>query len=439
MTERPHIPCCTSGIDDQGGRRDRYISGRKVLAQGLSRSNVCISLVPIRRVRMFRPRAVKSLLTESLAHRRRPTIGQLCTSSTAKPGHVAGGASAAESGRAQPSSPQKVASFSETLSKWVWRGLLTASGAGVAGAGALYVTDPTGTREMAQAFVKEIDERIKFFTEPSREELLPDPVPPFPGAVPWRTLVIDLDVLVHSSYNRQFGWRVAKRPGADAFLAYMSSFYEIVVFTSGLNSYADPILNQLDPNKYHIAYRLYRTETKYEGGVHVKDLSHLNRDLSRVILVDHDPKHFKRQPENALLVPNWSDDPADTALLDLVPFLEGLVQEDVPDVRDDLTTLRGKPLSDGLAEHRALASSRSGRVGGGRSGLFGAAAAPAAGQAAAAPAADAPIEGSGTDDATAGDNALGNSMWGRVSSKSGSLFRPSGTHAAVTAQNEDEP
>jgi Dullard-like phosphatase family protein len=322
----------------------------------------------------------------------------------------------------------------------MWRGLLTATGAAAAGAGAVYVTDPAGTREIARAVADDVDQRVKFFTEPSREQLLPDPVPPFPGAVPLRTLIIELDALVHSSYNRQFGWRVAKRPGADAFLAYMSTFYEIVVFTSGLNSYADPILNQLDPNKYYIAYRLYRAETKYEGGVHVKDMAHLNRDLSRVILIDDDAKHFKHQPENAILVPKWSDDPTDTALLDLVPFLEGLVHGDVADVRSDLGTLTGKSLVDGLAEHHAQASSKAGRTGVGRGGLFGAASAPAAGRSAAGAALDGGADGMAAEaeqDGTKSKAARGSSLWGQVSSKSGTLFRPSGSQPTVADGPQD--
>jgi len=32
--------------------------------------------------------------------------------------------------------------------------------------------------------------------------------------------------------KRQYGWRTAKRPGVDYFLAYVSQFYEVVIFTS---------------------------------------------------------------------------------------------------------------------------------------------------------------------------------------------------------------
>ena len=44
---------------------------------------------------------------------------------------------------------------------------------------------------------------------------------------------------------------------------------------------AHPIIDALDPQGI-IMYRLYRDSTKYENGVHVKDLDKINRDLSKV-------------------------------------------------------------------------------------------------------------------------------------------------------------
>jgi Dullard-like phosphatase family protein len=339
-----------------------------------------------------------------------------------------------------------------TVSKWMWRGTMTAAGAAAAGGVALYATDPEGSRDMAMQMRADVEERVRFFTEPSREKLLPDPVPPFPGAQPLRTLVIELeDTLVHSSYNRNFGWRVAKRPGAEAFLAYMSSFYEIVIFTSGLSSYADPILNKLDPNKYYVSYRLYRAETKYEAGVHVKDLAHLNRDMSRVILVDNDPAHFKYQPENAIQIPKWSDDPDDTALLDLIPFLEELVHDDVVDVRDEVSTLTGKPLRTGIAEHRALALSRAERAASAtRGSLFGAPLPRAAPVPAAALLVQPATDGSGGDypglssesphaSGVTLDTGKGKkSVWGSVSKSTG-MFRPPQHSSSAPAAADSDP
>ena len=43
-------------------------------------------------------------------------------------------------------------------------------------------------------------------------------------------LFFTLFVLITS--QRQHGWRTAKRPGVDYFIAYLSQFYEIVIFTT---------------------------------------------------------------------------------------------------------------------------------------------------------------------------------------------------------------
>lgn len=227
--------------------------------------------------------------------------------------------------------------------------------------------NPAPFHAAAQSVYDDVDARIRFFSEPSRDKLLPDL--PTSGAagvssLP-RTLVVNLErTLVHSSYSRATGWRVSKRPGAEAFLAYLASFYEIVVFTSNLNGYADPILDRLDPNMY-VSHRLYRAETHYRGGVHIKDISRLNRDEARVVMVDYNPRVVQMQPDNAVLIPEWSGDPTDTALLDLIPMLEGLVREDVADVREVLPVMRGKSVAEGVASYQAMANTRAEKARGG--------------------------------------------------------------------------
>mmetsp|Transcript_45769 Transcript_45769/g.74672 ORF Transcript_45769/g.74672 Transcript_45769/m.74672 type:complete len:408 (+) Transcript_45769:3-1226(+) len=184
----------------------------------------------------------------------------------------------------------------------------------------------------------------KTFTHPSRDKLLPELPPPPPGVPNIYTLVLDLDdTLVHSVWDRQHGWRTQKRPGVDAFLAYMAQFYEIVLFTTGLPDYVDPIVNQLDPHGY-IAHRLYRDATLYKDGHHVKDLSPLNRDLSRVVLVDDIDASLAPQPDNLVPVKPFSGNPNDLSLLYLVPFLENLVRESAPDVRRVIRSYEGHQL-----------------------------------------------------------------------------------------------
>lgn len=117
-----------------------------------------------------------------------------------------------------------------------------------------------------------------------------------------KTLVLDLDdVLVHSSWTRQRGWRSFKRPGVEDFLKHMAQYYELVLYTDQNSTYADPILDRIDPQR-NISYRLYKNSTHYIDGKHVRDLSKLNRDLGRVLLLSCNPDAYSLQPENTIKV-----------------------------------------------------------------------------------------------------------------------------------------
>lgn len=93
-----------------------------------------------------------------------------------------------------------------------------------------------------------------------------------------------------------------------------------------------PIIEKLDPYQYAL-YKLYRDGTRYEDGKYIKDLSHLNRDLSKVIIMDSNPDAFSLQPENGIALKPWKGDPKDHGLLDYIPFLEAIAIHNPPDVR----------------------------------------------------------------------------------------------------------
>lgn len=116
-----------------------------------------------------------------------------------------------------------------------------------------------------------------------------------------KTLVLDLDeTLIHSSLSpepdfafsfplniddRPVQVYVNTRPCLSDFLSQMSLCYEIVVFTTSLPSYADPLISQIDP-KGLISHRLYRDSCLFHDGRYIKDLSRLGRDLKNVLIVD---------------------------------------------------------------------------------------------------------------------------------------------------------
>lgn len=100
------------------------------------------------------------------------------------------------------------------------------------------------------------------------------------------------------------------------------SRYELVIFTAGLQDYADYILDRLDTQNW-ISHRLYRNHCDLQGNVFQKDLSKLGRDLSKTLIVDNSAENFQLQPDNGIYIKSWYDDPEDKALPQLAPLLVG--------------------------------------------------------------------------------------------------------------------
>ncbi|KAL3319829.1 Mitochondrial import inner membrane translocase subunit TIM50 [Cichlidogyrus casuarinus] len=172
--------------------------------------------------------------------------------------------------------------------------------------------------------------------DPISDKLLPDPVEP-PYFQPKYTLVIEAkDLLVHPDWKLRTGWRYKKRPALEMFLQQLYPYFEVVCYTSEPSLSMAPVLQQLDPKGELIHYRLFREATRYREGIHFKDLSCLNRDLSKVIMVDISKEAVDLQPDNALILSPWKGDDADRDLIDLAAFLRMIAMSGVDDVRPAL-------------------------------------------------------------------------------------------------------
>ncbi|XP_033164839.1 mitochondrial import inner membrane translocase subunit TIM50-A isoform X1 [Drosophila mauritiana] len=179
----------------------------------------------------------------------------------------------------------------------------------------------------------------KMMEEPQMAKLLPNVVPP-PYIQPPYSLVLEIkDVLVHPDWTYQTGWRFKKRPGVDYFLQQCSRNFEIVIYTSEQGMTAFPLLDALDPYGY-ISYRLVRGATDLVEGQHTKNLDYLNRDLSRVIVVDCDPYTTPMHPDNSLVLTKWLGNDDDVQLFDLTAFLQLVAEHQVNDVREVLRYYR---------------------------------------------------------------------------------------------------
>eukprot|EP00761_Pharyngomonas_kirbyi_P003028 gb/GECH01003032.1/.p1 GENE.gb/GECH01003032.1/~~gb/GECH01003032.1/.p1 ORF type:complete len:368 (+),score=85.13 gb/GECH01003032.1/:1-1104(+) len=158
-----------------------------------------------------------------------------------------------------------------------------------------------------------------------------------------KTLVLDLDeTLVHSSFKPVAGADfiipiyidgvehkvyVCKRPGVDQFIRDTAEKYELVIFTASLKKYADAVVDRLDPHGL-VDCRLFREHCTIHNGNYVKDLARLGRELKHSIIIDNSPVSYYLQPENAIPITSWFDDPSDTELIDMIPFLSQIANAD---------------------------------------------------------------------------------------------------------------
>ncbi|KAF9201014.1 hypothetical protein BGZ49_008764 [Haplosporangium sp. Z 27] len=167
------------------------------------------------------------------------------------------------------------------------------------------------------------------------------------SSTPPITLVLDIDeTLVHCAtrpldspdiifpveYNNET-WEVYGRirPGMQEFLEKTSAKFEVITFTASQECYAEALLKIIDPEKKYIKHRYYRDSCIPVFGNYIKDLRILNRDLSKVVIIDNSPQAFGYQISNGVPIDSWYDDKSDRELSKVMSFLETL--EGVEDVR----------------------------------------------------------------------------------------------------------
>lgn len=165
-------------------------------------------------------------------------------------------------------------------------------------------------------------------------------------------LVLDLDeTLVHSTVRPAriaadfivsvsmnsvpVKFYVHKRPHLDKFLEMVSHWFVVCIWTASLSTYADPVIDRLDPRRVVVQQRLFRDSCRLQNGLYLKDLSGAGFLLPNTMLLDNSPISFKSCPANGIAIESWFDDQQDQELLSALRFLE--VMRHVADVRTILS------------------------------------------------------------------------------------------------------
>ena len=153
------------------------------------------------------------------------------------------------------------------------------------------------------------------------------------------TLVLDLDETIISYKNDKRIY--ITRPGLNKFLTEISKIYEIILFTSAKQEYADSILDSIDKKNIFFEKRLYRQHTILINNTFIKDLSKLGRDLSKIVIIDNRPQSFSLQKDNGIFIRSFhGEDKFDNVLIDLIPILKKIASNPYNDVRKEIKKMK---------------------------------------------------------------------------------------------------
>ena len=159
------------------------------------------------------------------------------------------------------------------------------------------------------------------------------------------SLVLDLDeTLIHfkPQNNGEDGGILRVRPGINEFLDEVGKYYELIVFTTATQDYADVLIDAIEEDKIYFEHRFYREHSTIIDNDFVKDLSRIGRPLNKIIIVDNMPQNFRLQKENGIIIKAfWGEDNTDTALYELIPILVNIAKEG-GDVRKGLVKYKNE-------------------------------------------------------------------------------------------------
>ena len=157
------------------------------------------------------------------------------------------------------------------------------------------------------------------------------------------TLVLGLDETLVNFQQINYTQGVLKlRPFLIEFLESVSQYYELILFTTETEYYAEPIIKAIEQKNNYFDYIFYKENCIIVGNDYVKDLTRIGRPLDSTIIVDNMPQYFRFQKENGIIIKSfWAQDPNDRALYDLIPILINIAEEEI-DVRDGLSKYRNE-------------------------------------------------------------------------------------------------
>uniref|UniRef100_A0A663MEZ0 Mitochondrial import inner membrane translocase subunit TIM50 n=1 Tax=Athene cunicularia TaxID=194338 RepID=A0A663MEZ0_ATHCN len=204
--------------------------------------------------------------------------------------------------------------------------------------------DPMDIQQHRRMY-KYFKDHRQMIIKPASPKLLPGPLHETYYQSPYTLIIEFTDILLHPEWSFVTSWHFMKRPGIESLLQQLAPLHEIVIFTSKTGMTTFPLNDSKYPHVF-ISYCLFCDATHYMDRHHNKDISCLNRDPTKVVVVDYWREAFCLQPYNGLALPCWDGSSNNRVLYNLTTFLKTIVLSGVEYVQKVLEnyTLEEDPL-----------------------------------------------------------------------------------------------
>jgi import inner membrane translocase subunit TIM50 len=180
-----------------------------------------------------------------------------------------------------------------------------------------------------------------YLVSPPISKFLPDQ-PPIRANMLNKTLVLNFEGTLYSKdFQAGKGVVLHLRPGFQKFIDEMSQLYEVVVYSEEDSYFLAEASLTIDPMRRYFQWVFGREFLVLDKTKYVKDISMLNRDLRKIVVIDFNKEAYKNDPENLIIVDKYHGEEYEDTLKYLSIYLNHLANPSVKDVRKEIMKYGG--------------------------------------------------------------------------------------------------
>ena len=180
-----------------------------------------------------------------------------------------------------------------------------------------------------------------FLLKPPMQKMLPDN-PPIRQPFPIKTLVLNFEGTLYSKdFEAGKGVVLHLRPGFQKFIDTISKSWEVVIFSAEDSHFLTEASMTIDPMQRYFPWVFGREFMVFHKDGYYKDLSLLNRDPRKVVVVDMSADAYVNKPDNVIVLDKYAGSDDDQSLRYLGYYLNHLGAAEIRDVRKEIKRLGG--------------------------------------------------------------------------------------------------